>query len=78
MLLMLVDRIHRLIMRSVKREILDRILHAVCDLSKIDPIYYQSYNFFLAVGYETKNLFDSFCLKFFAHGIQSNFNETIL
>jgi len=35
---MLVDRILRLSMRSVKREILDRILHAVCDLSKIDPI----------------------------------------
>jgi len=35
---MLIGRILRLTMWSVKREILDRILHAVCDLSKIDPI----------------------------------------
>ena len=34
-----IDRILRLSMRSVKREILDRILHAVYGLSKIDPIY---------------------------------------
>jgi len=36
-LLMLVDRLLRLTMRSVKRETLDRILHAVGDLSKEDP-----------------------------------------
>jgi len=76
---MLVDRILRLTltMRSVKREILDRKLHAVCDLPKIDPIC-NYYPICYLKNVKKISVREAFNLIFKPHGLRGKLSENVL